>query len=249
MLQDTSKPDKDIVVKVINLKKTYFLDGVAVHALKEVNLEIPKGSFVSITGASGSGKTTFMNILGCLDKPTDGKYILEGTDVSSLSADRLAEIRNQKIGFIFQNFNLLARTSAMENVELPLIYAGVPKQERQKKAIKLLEMMGLKGFERHFPQQLSGGQQQRVAIARALVNSPSIILADEPTGNLDSKTSHEIMAILTRLNQEMGVTIILVTHEHDIAEYAQRIITFKDGLVVSDTLNQNRRSYESARGI
>lgn len=249
MLQDTNQVNKNIVVKVVNLKKTYFLDGVAVPALKEVNLEILKGAFVSITGASGSGKTTFMNILGCLDKPTEGQYILEGTDVSSLNPDKLADIRNKKIGFVFQNFNLLSRTSAMDNVELPLVYAGVSKQERQKKAIQLLEMMGLKGFERHFPQQLSGGQQQRVAIARALVNSPSIILADEPTGNLDSKTSHEIMNILTRLNQEVGVTIILVTHEHDIAEYAQRIITFKDGLIVSDTLNPQRRSYESARGI
>ncbi|MCL4467447.1 MAG: ABC transporter ATP-binding protein [Deltaproteobacteria bacterium] len=222
------------------MKKTYFLDSVAVPALKEVNLEIPKSSFVSITGASGSGKTTFMNILGCLDKPTEGRYILEGTDVSSLSPDKLAEIRNERIGFIFQNFNLLARTSAMENVELPLVYSGVARHERQKKALELLEMMGLKGFETHFPQQLSGGQQQRVAIARALVNSPSIILADEPTGNLDSKTSFEIMNVLKRLNEEMGVTIILVTHEHDIAEYGQRIITFKDGLVISDTVNTKK---------
>lgn len=240
MLQDTRKDNRENVVKVINLKKTYFLDGVAVPALKGVNLEIPEGSFVSITGASGSGKTTFMNILGCLDTPTEGEYILEGTNVSSLTPDKLAEIRNKKIGFIFQNFNLLARTSAIENVELPLIYANTSKQERQKKAMSLLEMMGLKGFERHFPQQLSGGQQQRVAIARALVNSPRIILADEPTGNLDSKTSYEIMAILTRLNQEMGVTIILVTHEHDIAAYAQRIITFKDGVIISDTVNAGK---------
>jgi len=240
LLQDTRKDNRENVVKVINLKKTYFLDGVAVPALKGVNLEIPEGSFVSITGASGSGKTTFMNILGCLDTPTEGEYILEGTNVSSLTPDKLAEIRNKKIGFIFQNFNLLARTSAIENVELPLIYANTSKQERQKKAMSLLEMMGLKGFERHFPQQLSGGQQQRVAIARALVNSPRIILADEPTGNLDSKTSYEIMAILTRLNQEMGVTIILVTHEHDIAAYAQRIITFKDGVIISDTVNTGK---------
>ncbi len=240
MSQDIKQGNNGIVVKAVGLKKTYFLDAVAVPALKEVNLEIPKGSFVSITGASGSGKTTFMNILGCLDKPTEGKYILEGTDVSLLTPDRLAEIRNERIGFIFQNFNLLARTSAMENVELPLVYAGVARHERQKKALELLEMMGLKGFETHFPQQLSGGQQQRIAIARALVNSPSIILADEPTGNLDSKTSYEIMNILKRLNEEMGVTIILVTHEHDIAEYAQRIITFKDGLVISDTVNTKK---------
>ncbi len=237
MSQDTRQDNNGIVVKVVGLKKTYFLDRVAVPAIKEVNLEIPKSSFVSITGASGSGKTTFMNILGCLDKPTEGKYFLQGTDVSSLTPDRLAEIRNEKIGFIFQNFNLLARTSAMENVELPLVYSGTPKHERQKKALELLEMMGLKGFEKHFPQQLSGGQQQRVAIARALVNSPSIILADEPTGNLDSKTSYEIMNVLKKLNEEMGVTIILVTHEHDIAEYGQRIITFKDGLIVTDTVN------------
>ena len=237
MSQDIRQDNNGIVVRAVGLKKTYFLDSVAVPALKEVNLEFPKSSFVSITGASGSGKTTFMNILGCLDKPTEGKYILEGTDVSSLTPDKLAEIRNKRIGFIFQNFNLLARTSAMENVELPLVYSGVARHERQKIALELLEMMGLKGFEKHFPQQLSGGQQQRVAIARALVNSPSIILADEPTGNLDSKTSYEIMNVLRRLNQEMGVTIILVTHEHDIAEYAERIITFKDGLVISDTLH------------
>lgn len=238
LLQDTRQDNNGIVVKAIGLKKTYFLDSVAVPALKEVNLQIPKSAFVSITGASGSGKTTFMNILGCLDKPTEGHYILEGTDVSSLTPDRLAEIRNERIGFIFQNFNLLGRTSAMENVELPLVYSGISRHERQKKALELLNLMGLKGFEKHFPQQLSGGQQQRVAIARALVNSPSIILADEPTGNLDSKTSFEIMNILKKLNEEMGVTIILVTHEHDIAEYAQRIITFKDGLVVSDTVEQ-----------
>jgi putative ABC transport system ATP-binding protein len=238
--QDTRQDNNGIVVKVVGLKKTYFLDRVAVPAIKEVNLEIPKSSFVSITGASGSGKTTFMNILGCLDKPTEGKYFLQGTDVSSLTPDRLAEIRNEKIGFIFQNFNLLARTSAMENVELPLVYSGTSKHERQKKALELLEMMGLKGFEKHFPQQLSGGQQQRVAIARALVNSPSIILADEPTGNLDSKTSYEIMNVLKKLNEEMGVTIILVTHEHDIAAYAQRIIAFKDGVIVSDTVSAEK---------
>lgn len=238
MSQGTAQESNGIVAKVVALKKTYFLDHVAVPALKEVNLEISKGSFVSITGASGSGKTTFMNILGCLDKPTEGQYLLEGTDVSSLSPDRLAGIRNERIGFIFQNFNLLARTSAMENVELPLVYSGVSRHERQEKSLGLLEMMGLKGFEQHFPQQLSGGQQQRVAIARALVNDPGIILADEPTGNLDSRTSYEIMAILKRLNEDMGVTIILVTHEHDIAEYAQRIITFKDGLVVSDTVKE-----------
>ncbi len=236
MSQGTVQSSNDTVVKVVGLKKTYFLDHIAVPALKEVNMEIPKGSFVSITGASGSGKTTFMNILGCLDKPTEGHYLLEGTDVSLLSPDMLAGIRNGRIGFIFQNFNLLARTSAMENVELPLVYAGVPRHERQQKALELLEMMGLKGFDMHYPQQLSGGQQQRVAIARALVNAPSIILADEPTGNLDTKTSYEIMNVLKRLNEEMGVTIILVTHEHDIAAYGQRIITFRDGLVVSDTV-------------
>ncbi len=240
MSQDTRQDNKDAVVEAIRLKKTYFLDCVAVPALKEVNLDISKGSFVSITGASGSGKTTFMNILGCLDKPTEGSYLLEGTDVSSLTPDRLADIRNQRIGFVFQNFNLLARTSAMENVELPLVYAGVARHERQKKALELLALMGLKGFEQHFPQQLSGGQQQRVAIARALVNSPSIILADEPTGNLDSKTSYEIMAILARLNEQMGVTIILVTHEADIAGYAQRIITFKDGVVISDLVHPRK---------
>ncbi|MCL4479231.1 MAG: ABC transporter ATP-binding protein [Deltaproteobacteria bacterium] len=223
-----------IVVKTIGLKKTYFLEEVKVEALKGVDIEIKKGSFVSVTGASGSGKTTFMNILGCLDIPTEGKYLLEGNDVTLLAPDRLAEIRNNKIGFIFQSFNLLSRTTALENVELPMIYSTTNNGIGKEKAMQLLDMMGLKGFETHHPQQLSGGQQQRVAIARALVNTPDIILADEPTGNLDSKTSIEIMSILTRLNEETGVTIILVTHEPDIAAYAKRIINFKDGLIVSD---------------
>ncbi len=223
-----------IVVKTIGLKKTYFLEEVKVEALKGVDIEIKKGSFVSVTGASGSGKTTFMNILGCLDIPTEGKYLLEGNDVTLLDPDRLAEIRNNKIGFIFQSFNLLSRTTALENVELPMIYSTTNNGIGKEKAMQLLDMMGLKGFETHHPQQLSGGQQQRVAIARALVNTPDIILADEPTGNLDSKTSIEIMSILTRLNEETGVTIILVTHEPDIAAYAKRIINFKDGLIVSD---------------
>jgi len=238
LLQDMKRDSSKIAVKVSGLKKTYFLDSVAVPVLKGIDLEINRGDFISITGASGSGKTTFMNIIGCLDIPTEGKYYLEGSDVANYNLDQLAEIRNKKIGFVFQNFNLLARTTAIENVELPLVYSGISKNIRKKKALQLLEMMGLSGFEKHRPQQLSGGQQQRIAIARALVNSPSIILADEPTGNLDSKSSHEIMSILKELNKDMHVTIMLVTHESDIAAYTQRIITFKDGSIVSDMIKK-----------
>jgi putative ABC transport system ATP-binding protein len=204
---------------------------VEVHALRGVSLGIRRGEFVSIMGSSGSGKSTFMNIIGCLDTPSTGRYFLEGTDVSSLDKDSLAQIRNKKIGFVFQNFNLLSRATALENVELPLIYNGTASRERIKRAQEALEMLGLKGRERHYPSQLSGGQQQRVAIARAIINEPSIILADEPTGNLDSGTSMEIMEIFKMLNN-VGKTIIMVTHESDIASYAQRIVSFRDGKVL-----------------
>ena len=227
----------DSLIDVKDLTKVYHLGEVEVQALRGVTLSMKKGEFVAIMGASGSGKSTFMNILGFLDQPTRGQYLLEGIDGEHLSRDELAEIRNQKIGFVFQGFNLLARTSALENVELPLIYAKVGTSDRKELAQKALSTVGLKGREHHHPSQLSGGEQQRVAIARALVNQPSILLADEPTGNLDSKTSEEIMAIFQSLNQDLGITIIMITHEPDIASFAKRKILFKDGSVVSDQEN------------
>jgi putative ABC transport system ATP-binding protein len=199
-----------------------------------VSLAIEKGEFVAIMGPSGSGKSTFMNILGCLDKPTSGKYLLENIDISDLDRDKLAAIRNKKIGFVFQGFNLLQRTSALENVELPLLYDGVPAREKRQRAMDSLKIVGLEGREHHHPNQLSGGQQQRIAIARALVNNASIILADEPTGNLDTKTSAEIMELFVGLNRESKITIILVTHESDIAAYSRRVIRFIDGHILSD---------------
>ncbi len=225
----------DSLIKVQNLTKIYNLGEVEVPALRGVSLSIDQGEFVAIMGPSGSGKSTFMNILGFLDRPTSGIYILEGINGENLSRDQLAEIRNQKIGFVFQGFNLLARTSALENVELPLIYGKIPAPKRKERAYNALKAVGLEGREHHFPNQLSGGEQQRVAIARALVNQPSILLADEPTGNLDSKTSEEIMRIFKGLNQDMGITIIMITHEPDIASYARRRILFKDGYVISDS--------------
>ena len=221
------------VIEVKDIHKTYDLGDVQVHALRGVTLKIDNGDFVSIMGASGSGKSTFMNIIGCLDKPTNGEYYLDSNQVSSMESDELAEIRNLKIGFVFQSFNLLARTSAIENVELPMIYNNTDAKKRTELAMGAIQKVGLNGREHHMPSQLSGGQQQRVAIARAIVNNPSIILADEPTGNLDSQTSVEIMGIFKDLNKQ-GKTIIMITHEQDIAENAERIITFKDGLVIED---------------
>ncbi len=218
-----------------SVHKIYDLGEVQVHALRGVSLEIHAGEFVAVMGASGSGKSTLMNILGCLDRPSRGRYCLEGTDVSQLSKAELARIRNRKLGFVFQQFNLLARTSALENVELPTVYSGITPQQREERAREALERVGLADRADHYPSQLSGGQQQRVAIARALVNRPSILLADEPTGNLDSRTSVEIMDILQRLNQDAGLTVVLVTHEHDIAQFAQRALEFRDGKLRRDT--------------
>jgi putative ABC transport system ATP-binding protein len=229
------------LIEVKDLVKVYRLGEMDVPAIWGVSLSIERGEFVAIMGASGSGKSTFMNILGFLDQQTSGQYLLEGTSGERLSRDELAEIRNRKIGFIFQGFNLLSRTSTLENVELPLIYAQVPAARRKELVRKSVSAVGLEGREHHFPSQLSGGQQQRVAIARALVNEPSILLADEPTGNLDSKTSDEIMGIFQRLNNDLGITIIMVTHESDIAACAKRKVLFKDGLIVQDELNPSPR--------
>ena len=228
------------VIEVHNLHRTYSLGEVQVHALRGVSLSVRRGEFVAIMGASGSGKSTFMNLMGCLDRPTRGTYLLDGQDVSKLDKRELARIRNRKLGFVFQGFNLLSRTSALENVELPLIYSGIPHADRIERAHKALKAVGLEGREHHHPAQLSGGQQQRVAIARALVNDPSIILADEPTGNLDSRTSVEIMQIFQRLNDEQNITVLLVTHESDIARFSKRIIMFRDGKVRKDTVIENR---------
>jgi putative ABC transport system ATP-binding protein len=232
------------LIRVEHLVKTYFLGEVQVPALKGVDLTIQAGEFVAIMGASGSGKSTFMNILGCLDHPTRGKYYFEGTDVSSMGKDELARIRNKKIGFVFQTFNLLSRTPALENVELPLFYNNTSSRDRRQKAMEALISVGLKGREHHVPSQLSGGQQQRVAIARALINQPSLILADEPTGNLDSRTSLEIIDIFQKLNQDSRITIILVTHEPDIARYASRQVVFRDGKVIQDQSFQPRQAAE-----
>jgi len=222
------------LIETQKLAKLYDVGEEGVHALEDVSITIEKGEFVAIMGPSGSGKSTFMNIIGCLDQPTAGQYLLDGTKIGGLSRDELAEIRNRKIGFVFQGFNLLSRTTALENVELPLLYNHVPAKERKKKSLAALKMLGLEGRENHHPNQLSGGQQQRVAIARALVNEAPILMADEPTGNLDTKTSIEIMELLVQLNRNSGTTIILVTHESDIAAFSKRIIRFVDGHVISD---------------
>jgi len=235
----TATQDSETVILVQEIHKYYELGETRVHALRGVSVEIARGEFVTIMGASGSGKSTFMNILGCLDKPSTGRYLLEGVEVSSLSKKELAAIRNHKIGFVFQGFNLLSRTTALENVELPTLYARISKSEGEKRSREALALVGLADRVAHFPSQLSGGQQQRVAIARALVNRPSILLADEPTGNLDSRTSVEIMDIFQKLNDE-GLTIVLVTHEPDIAQFAKRSIQFRDGKIRRDERIQNR---------
>jgi putative ABC transport system ATP-binding protein len=229
------------VIQGSNLHKYYDTGTVRVHALRGISVEIHRGELVAIMGASGSGKSTFMNIVGCLDKPSEGTYFLDGTDISRLSRIELARLRNERLGFVFQAFNLLSRTTAMENVELPLIYAGVRAKERHRRSLEALARVGLAERAHHIPSQLSGGQQQRVAIARSLVNHPSILLADEPTGNLDSRTSVEIMQVFQELNEQEKLTVILVTHEHDIAEYARRVITFRDGRIVKDQSVAKRR--------
>jgi putative ABC transport system ATP-binding protein len=224
---------QESAIRIQDVHRIYELGENKVHALRNINLEIGRGEFVAIMGSSGSGKSTLMNILGCLDRPTSGDYLLDGVNVAQLAKKELAAIRNRRLGFVFQGFNLLARTTALENVELPTLYARLDKEERLRRAKEALTMVGLGERLDHFPSQLSGGQQQRVAIARALVNKPSILLADEPTGNLDSRTSIEIMSILQKLNDE-GLTIVLVTHEPDIAQFAKRVITFRDGRVRRD---------------
>jgi putative ABC transport system ATP-binding protein len=227
------------LIQIEDVHKYYDLGETKVHALRGVNVRIERGEFVAIMGASGSGKSTFMNILGCLDKPTSGRYLLDGIAVSELSKKELATIRNRKIGFVFQGFNLLSRTTALENVELPTLYAQVSKEEGRKRAREALELVGLGDRMQHYPSQLSGGQQQRVAIARGLVNHPSILLADEPTGNLDSRTSVEILEVFQKLNDD-GLTVVMVTHEPDIAEFAKRGIHFRDGSIRRDEAVQNR---------
>ena len=233
-----------------NIIKTYTTgtgEDCTFYALKGVSLKIEKGEFAAIMGASGSGKSTFMNIIGCLDKPTSGKYFLDGENIVDTRLDKLSEVRNSKLGFVFQGFNLISRTSALENVELPMIYKGIPPKERRERAMEALKIVGLTGKEQNMPNQLSGGQQQRVAIARAIVNDAPVILADEPTGNLDTKTSYEIMDFFVNLNERMGKTIVLVTHEDDIAKYCKRIIRFKDGNIIDDSLNPQKTHSEDAK--
>jgi len=232
------------IISVRDLTKTYHVGEVDVRALRGVTLDVEAGEFVAVTGPSGSGKSTMMHILGCLDRPTSGLYELDGRDVSKLSKDELARIRNRKIGFVFQGFNLLPRTTALDNVELPLLYNGartLKTSARHARAREVLQAVNLGDREHHFPNQLSGGQQQRVAIARALITSPAMLLADEPTGNLDTRTSIEVMDIFQRLNEERGITILLITHERDIAEYAKRLVAFRDGRVLSDQPIARRR--------
>lgn len=244
------EPEAQPVIQLDHIHKTYTMGDVAVHALRGVTLTIREGEFVAIMGASGSGKSTTMNIIGCLDQPTRGSYILDGQDVSEMSKDERADIRCQKIGFVFQGFNLLSRTSALENVELPMLYAGIDAADRDRRAKEALAAVGLAGREQNHPNQLSGGQQQRVAVARALVNDPALILADEPTGNLDSRTSVEVMEIFQRLNRERGITLVLVTHEPDIAQYAQRVVVFKDGKIRKDyQIEDQRDAAEELRNL
>jgi putative ABC transport system ATP-binding protein len=238
---EVERPEQPLI-ELEKVQKIYRMGDVEIHALRGISLEVRRGEFVAIMGTSGSGKSTTMNVLGCLDRPTHGRYVLDGEDVSTLSKDELADIRLRKIGFVFQGFNLLARTSALENVELPLLYSGVATAERRRRATAALEIVGLGDRLGNMPSQLSGGQQQRVAIARALVNDPSIILADEPTGNLDSRTTVEVLDIFQRLNRERGITIALVTHEPEVAGYASRIVVFKDGRIRRDEPVERPRS-------
>ena len=234
------------VISIRDLVKTYVVGEVEVRALRGVTLDVRQGEFLAVTGPSGSGKSTLMHILGCLDRPTSGQYILDGQDVSQMSKDQLAEVRNKKIGFVFQGFNLLSRTTALDNVELPLLYRGgkMKTSERRRLATEALTAVGLSERAHHHPNQLSGGQQQRVAIARALITKPSILLADEPTGNLDTRTSVEVMGLFQRLNFDRGITVLLITHERDIAEYGTRMISCRDGQIVSDQPVINRRIAE-----
>ena len=240
-MADSSVPH---VIAVKDLVKTFVVGDHQVKALRGINLEVPRGEFLTVTGASGSGKSTFMHIIGCLDRPTSGNYFLDGQDVSTMSKNELAGVRNKKIGFVFQGFNLLSRTTALDNVELPMLYGGTTMKtaERHKRAKDMLAAVGLGDRITHYPNQLSGGQQQRVAIARALINNPSILLADEPTGNLDSRTSIEVMGLFQRLNEERHITVILITHELDIAEYGTRTAAFRDGKVLSDKIVTKRRA-------
>lgn len=228
------------VVQVAGLRKEYAMGSDVVHALRGVDLTVEPGEFLAVMGPSGSGKSTFMHVVGLLDAPSAGTYRFEGGEVSHLSSDERADIRGRRLGFVFQAYNLLPRTSALENVELPMVYAGVPEDERRRIALAKLEMVGIPQLAAHHPNQMSGGQQQRVAIARSLVNDPGLILADEPTGALDTKSSQEVMQLFTRLNEEQGITVMLVTHEPDVAAYARRIVTFRDGLITGDAPNEGR---------
>src|SRR3954454_15365003 len=234
-------PGAGALLAVRDLTKHYDMGDFVVQALRGISLDIGHGEFVAVMGPSGSGKSTFMHLAGCLDRPTSGDYFIDGVNVASLDRDERAQIRNAKIGFVFQGFNLLARTSALENVELPLAYAGISGKERRERARKSLEAVGLSDRSGHMPNQLSGGQQQRVAIARALVTGAPLLLADEPTGNLDTRTSEEVMTILMDMNEERGITVVLVTHEADIAEYARRVVVFRDGVIEADKVNEKRR--------
>jgi putative ABC transport system ATP-binding protein len=240
-------PGAQSLLAVRDLTKHYDMGDFVVQALRGISLDIDRGEFVAVMGPSGSGKSTFMHLAGCLDRPTSGDYFIDGINVASLNRDERAQIRNAKIGFVFQGFNLLARTSALENVELPLAYAGVSGKERRERARASLQAVGLSDRSGHMPNQLSGGQQQRVAIARALVTGAPMLLADEPTGNLDSRTSEEVMGLLVRMNEERGITIMLVTHEPDIAEFAKRVVAFKDGKIADDRLVTNRRRPEERK--
>jgi putative ABC transport system ATP-binding protein len=250
LARESSEAEAREVIRLEGIHKTYSMGDVEVHALRGVSLTIREGEFVAIMGASGSGKSTTMNIVGCLDTPTRGAYLLDGQDVSTLSKDERADIRLKKLGFVFQGFNLLSRTSALENVELPMLYAGTDPSGRKRRALTALHSVGLVGREQNHPNQLSGGQQQRVAIARALVNDPTLILADEPTGALDSRTSVEVMEIFQRLNRERRITLVLVTHEQDIAAYADRVVVFKDGRIQKDyRVNAPRDAAEELRNL